>query len=175
MKWQSLAGSQVTGRVRSLVRVLQVCEEQGILVYVLEARGLKMDVKFGSFLQRSQESSLPVSRTIVMFCGGVPMVREAVRVTLWWNKSLPVVFEELLEKSLRVEIWWLFWILRGNIIGDWFEEKHCLDRKKMKEINSWTRSRRKTMMFCLINSVYLGLGLQSLSMAYNCKLERSMN
>jgi hypothetical protein len=48
----------------------------------LEARGLKMDVKFGSFLQRSQESSLPVSRTIVMFCGGVPMVREAVRVTL---------------------------------------------------------------------------------------------
>lgn len=82
MKWQSLAGSQETGRGRSRVRVSQVGEEQGILVYVLEARGLKMDVKFGSFLQRSQESSLPVSRTIVMFCGGVPMVREAVRVTL---------------------------------------------------------------------------------------------
>jgi|EndMetStandDraft_3_1072993.scaffolds.fasta_scaffold1134313_2 hypothetical protein len=83
MKWQSLAGSQETGRGRSRVRVSQVGEEQGILVYVLEARGLKIELKFGSFLQWSQESSLPVSRTIVMFCRGVPAVRETVRVTLW--------------------------------------------------------------------------------------------
>ena len=83
MKWQSLAGSQETGRGRSRVRVSQVWEEQGISLYVLEAIGLKIELKFGSFLQWSQESSLPVSRTIVMFCRGEPAERETVRVTLW--------------------------------------------------------------------------------------------
>lgn len=36
-------------------------------------------------LHWSHESSLPVSRTMVTFCGGVPTVRETVRVTLWWK------------------------------------------------------------------------------------------
>ena len=39
-------------------------------------------------LQWSQESSLPVSRTMVTFCGGEPTVSETVRDTLWWNESL---------------------------------------------------------------------------------------
>lgn len=39
-------------------------------------------------LQRSHESSLPVSRTMETFCGGVPTERETVRETLWWKSSL---------------------------------------------------------------------------------------
>lgn len=39
-------------------------------------------------LQWSHESSLPVSMTMDMFCGGVPTVMEIVRLTLWWKRSL---------------------------------------------------------------------------------------
>lgn len=39
-------------------------------------------------LHCSHESSLPVSRTMVTFCEGVPTARETVRVTLWVNGSL---------------------------------------------------------------------------------------
>lgn len=39
-------------------------------------------------LHCSHESSLPVSRTMVTFCGGVPTERETVRVTLWVKGSL---------------------------------------------------------------------------------------
>lgn len=49
---------------------------------------MKVEFRFGSFLQWSQESSLPVSRTMVTFCGGEPTVSETVSVTLWWNESL---------------------------------------------------------------------------------------
>lgn len=80
--------SHETGTGKSRVRVLQTGEVQGIGVYVEEMRGLKMEFKFGSFLQCSHESSLPVSRTMVTFCGGEPNVSETVKVTLCWKESL---------------------------------------------------------------------------------------
>lgn len=89
--WQSFFASQEAGMEKSLVRVLQTGEEQGMAEYEEEARGLKMERRFGDFLQWSQESSLPVSRTMVTFCGGEPTERETVKVTLWWKESL---FEE---------------------------------------------------------------------------------
>lgn len=49
---------------------------------------MKTEFKFGSFLQWSHESSLPVSRTMVTLCGGEPTVSETVSVTLCWNESL---------------------------------------------------------------------------------------
>lgn len=51
-------------------------------MYEEERIGLKMEFKFGSFLQCSHESSLPVSRTMVTFCGGEPTVSDTVNVTL---------------------------------------------------------------------------------------------
>lgn len=38
--------------------------------------------------QWSQESSLPVSSTMMAGCGGVPAETETVRETLWWKESL---------------------------------------------------------------------------------------
>lgn len=86
--WQSFFGSQETGEVKSRVRILQVGEEQGIGVYETEESGLKVKGLFGVFLHCSQESSLPVSSTIVTCCGGDPTVSETVRETLWWKESL---------------------------------------------------------------------------------------
>lgn len=83
MTWQSLFGSHETGMVKSRVRVLQIGEVHGVGVYEEEWRGLKLEFEFGIFFwQFNHESSLPVSRTIVMFCGGEPMVNETVKVTL---------------------------------------------------------------------------------------------
>lgn len=44
---------------------------------------------------------------------------------------------EVAEKSLGVEIGVrCFCVLKVNIIGDWFEERQCLDCNKTKEMNS---------------------------------------
>ncbi|KAE8714822.1 hypothetical protein F3Y22_tig00110187pilonHSYRG00091 [Hibiscus syriacus] len=39
----------------------------------------------------AHDSSLPVSRIMVTFCGGEPTDKETVKVTLWWKPSLLVV------------------------------------------------------------------------------------
>jgi len=88
MTWQSLSGSQEAGRIRSRVLVLHMDELHGAVVYEDESRGLKVEFRLGSCLQWSQESSLPVSRTMVTFCGGEPTVSETVSVTLCWKESL---------------------------------------------------------------------------------------
>lgn len=56
----------------------------------MDLTGSNTDPSFGSFLQWSHESSLPVSRTMVTGCGGVPTRRETDRVTLWRKGSLLV-------------------------------------------------------------------------------------
>lgn len=89
--WHNFRGSQETGLIKSRVWVRQTGEEQGIGTYDFEDWELKIEFKFGDFLQWSQESSLPVSRTIVTFCGGVPTETVTVRVTLWLKGSLLVV------------------------------------------------------------------------------------
>lgn len=44
----------------------------------------RVDVEFVDVeLQCSHDSSLPVSRTIVTFCGGEPTDKDTVKVTLW--------------------------------------------------------------------------------------------
>lgn len=72
MTWQSLSVSHEAGMGRSRVRFVQTEEVQGIVEYEEEAKGLKKELKFCDLLQWSQESSLPVSRTMVIFCGGEP-------------------------------------------------------------------------------------------------------
>lgn len=47
-----------------------------------------MGFELEDFLQLSHESSLPVSSTIVAFCGGEPTEMVIVRVTLCWKESL---------------------------------------------------------------------------------------
>lgn len=54
----------------------------------MERSGSKTKGVVGVFLQRSHESSLPVSRTMVTCCGGEPTLRVTVRETLWWKESL---------------------------------------------------------------------------------------
>lgn len=71
-------------------------------------------------LQRSHESSLPVSRTMETSWGGVPTEREAVRETLWWKKSLLGGF--------GMDPDGIFWVLRGRIMG--FEEEIEKERKR---------------------------------------------
>ncbi len=66
-----------------------------------------MELKFWVFLQCSQESSLPVSRTMVTLCGGEPMVSVTVKVTLWWKEILFEGFETNPCGSV--------WILSGNM------------------------------------------------------------
>ncbi|KAL9332531.1 hypothetical protein ACSQ67_002141 [Phaseolus vulgaris] len=65
----------------------------------------------------SHESSLPVSRTMVTLCGGVPTVSETVKVTLWWNESLR-------EEGVGTETnpCESVWDIRGNMRGPWGEE-----------------------------------------------------
>ncbi|PON61003.1 LOW QUALITY PROTEIN: hypothetical protein TorRG33x02_283130 [Trema orientale] len=72
---------------KSRVRVRHIGEEQGTGEEE-EASGSKTELRFGDFLQWSQESSLPVSRTMVTVCGGDPTVNETVNVTLWRKESL---------------------------------------------------------------------------------------
>jgi hypothetical protein len=67
-----------------------------------------MELKFEFFLQWSQESSLPVSRTMVTLCGGEPTVSETVKVTLWRKESL---FEGFGSDPPCGSVW----VLRGNI------------------------------------------------------------
>lgn len=67
-----------------------------------------MELKIGFFLQWSQESSLPVSRTMVTVCGGEPRVRETVKVTLWRKASS---FEGFGGDPPCGSVW----VLRGNI------------------------------------------------------------
>lgn len=68
--------------------------------------GLKMGWEIGVVLHFSHESSLPVSRTMVTFCGGVPTERDIVRVTLCLNGSL---FGALGKDPNGIS-----WVLRGK-------------------------------------------------------------
>ena len=69
-----------------------------------------MELKFWVFLQCSQESSLPVSRTMVTLCGGEPTVSVTVKVTLWWKEILLVGFSRFGAKPCGS-----VWVLRGNM------------------------------------------------------------
>ena len=66
-----------------------------------------MELKFWVFLQCSQESSLPVSRTMVTLCGGEPTVSVTVKVTLWWK--------EILFEGFETNPCGGVWILSGNM------------------------------------------------------------
>lgn len=96
---------------KSRVRVVQMGEVHGVGVYEEERSGLKIVffVFVFGFLQWSHESSLPVSRTMVTLCGGVPTVSETVNVTLWRNKSLRG------EANCETRPCGSVWVLRGNM------------------------------------------------------------
>ena len=96
---------------RSRVRVLQTGEVHGVGVYEEDSFGLNVEFKFGYFLQWSQESSLPVSRTMVTLCGGDPTVSETVKVTL------------CLKGSLREGGLGSVWVFRGNMRRDCGEDE----------------------------------------------------
>lgn len=68
-------------------------------------------------LQCSQESSLPVSITMETFCGGVPTVRDTVRLTLWWKGSL--------FGDLGTDPEGITWVLSGRISIFGEEDKQC--------------------------------------------------
>lgn len=70
--------------------------------------------EFCDLLQWSHESSLPVSMTIVTFCGGVPTVRETVRLTLCRKGSL--------SGDRGTDSGGITWVLRGKIRAG-FNEK----------------------------------------------------
>lgn len=132
MAWQSLLGSQETGTGKSRVRVLQIGEVHGVGVYDEERSGLKMEFKFGSFLHWSQESSLPVSRTMVTLCGGEPTVSETVKVTLCWKESLREEEEEGLVGT-ETEPCGSVWSFKGNMRGVCGE-----DEREAEEALVWT-------------------------------------
>lgn len=67
----------------------------------------RVDVEFVDVeLQCSHDSSLPVSRTIVTFCGGEPTDKDTVKVTLWWNGSL---FGDLGNDPVGIS-----WVFKGK-------------------------------------------------------------
>lgn len=107
MVWQSFLGSQEAGMGKSRVRVVQVGEVQGTGEYDVDRTGSNTDLNFGSFLQWSHESSLPVSNTMVTGCGGVPTRRETERVTLWRKGSLLA--------DLGPDPDGICWVLRANM------------------------------------------------------------
>lgn len=78
----------------------------------------------------SHESSLPVSSTIVTFCGGVPTERETVRVTLWVNGSL-------FGDENPDEICWVF---RGKINNG--EEIWVMEEQLIKKRNGVRKKKR---------------------------------
>lgn len=97
---------------------MQVEEEQGIGVYEDDRTGLNVEdeeEEFCDLLQWSHESSLPVSMTIVTFCGGVPTVSETVRLTLCRKGSL--------SGDLRTDPGGITWVLRGRIRAGFSEEQ----------------------------------------------------
>lgn len=65
MAWQRPFESQETGSVKSRVLVLHVGDKHGIARYVDESEGFKVNGVVGVLLQCNQESSLPVSSTMV--------------------------------------------------------------------------------------------------------------
>lgn len=79
--WQRLLESHEAGMGKSLVCVVQVGDEQVTGEYDEERVGSNPvgDV----LLQRSHESSLPVSMTMETFCGGEPTERDTERLMLW--------------------------------------------------------------------------------------------
>ena len=96
--------------------------------------------------QWSQESSLPVSRTMVTLCGGDPTVNVTVNVTLCRNESLLLVGIEPLGVA---------WILSGKMrccVGGGFGGERERERvfgvkkkKNMVEVIIW-RSRLKLVI-----------------------------
>lgn len=84
-----------------------------------------MDVEVEVFVQWSHESSLPVSRTILMVCGGEPAVRETVSVTSC-VKGIFIGGEEERRRccwrNIVEEALWslcMFWAVSGKI-SVWF-------------------------------------------------------
>ncbi|PON45808.1 hypothetical protein PanWU01x14_255890 [Parasponia andersonii] len=148
---------------RSRVRVRHIGEEQGTGEYEEEASGSKTELRFGDFLQWSQESSLPVSRTMVTVCGGDPMVNETVNVTLWRKESLLEGFGA--DPDCGGGAWSFSGRMRVLVEGE-EEEQGGLSRiRKVKMVMSWRRSVR--FMVVINNRQWVKLSLKSPKMEYD--------
>lgn len=144
--------SHVAGIGRSRACEAQVGEEQGTGEKEEEALGWK-ERGTADVAQWSHESSLPVSRTKVAFCGGVPTERDTVKVTLWWKRSL-------LGALLGREEGGMAWVFRGKIRGalEW-ERERCLDREGVGWKRRMERMSRVAAMILEVFQIFLvGVG-----------------
>ncbi|GER28589.1 mannose-binding lectin superfamily protein [Striga asiatica] len=114
--WHKFLESHEAGIEKSCVRSVQVADEHETGEYVEERVGSNAGRFAQVVLHWSHESSLPVSSTMVTFCGGVPTDRETVRVTLWVNWSLFGI-SRVLRGRARVLLRGLRWVDFGTKKG----------------------------------------------------------